>query len=133
MHRHGNCLIILSVHAIPATQPHALQQLPITLTLKSGSTEVNYPQVTTDQYGFFTVPVHTLANRTYSWRVKGPHATYTESMRTTPGFLASTGTVVLAGAATTQKEMARRDQGVGTTDSYPRLNHATLARRRCIA
>src|SRR5207248_2680629 len=47
-------------------QPNTLQQLPITLTLTSGATEVNYPVQTTDASGFFTVPVTTLSNGTYS-------------------------------------------------------------------
>src|SRR5438874_777913 len=34
-------------------QPNALHQLPITLTLKSAITEVNYPVQTTDASGFF--------------------------------------------------------------------------------
>src|SRR5205823_2963885 len=54
-----------------AAQPNALQQLPITLTLKSGTTEVNYPVQNTDASGFFT-QVITLPNGAYNWRVKGP-------------------------------------------------------------
>src|SRR5439155_3578894 len=53
-------------------QPNALQQLPITLTVKMGTTEVNYPTQTTGASGNFTVPVGTLANGTYNWRAKGP-------------------------------------------------------------
>src|SRR5207253_7460013 len=36
-------------------QPDPLQQLPITLTLKSGAMEVNYSSRNTDANGFFTV------------------------------------------------------------------------------
>jgi hypothetical protein len=53
-------------------QPSPLQQLPVTLTLKLGTTEVNYPALTTDASGYFTVPVGGLASGTYAWRVKGP-------------------------------------------------------------
>ena len=64
----------LIVHVVwegrPA-QPNALQQLPVTLTLKSASTEVNFPSATTDASGFFTVSVASLPNGTYNWRVKG--------------------------------------------------------------
>jgi hypothetical protein len=56
----------------PPSQPNARQQLPITLTLKLGSTEVNYPSQNTDATGHFTVPVSSLASGTYNWRVKGP-------------------------------------------------------------
>ena len=61
----------------------------------------------TDASGFFTVAVGTLANGTYSWRVKGPSAAtpYTDTNATT-GSLANTGTVTLSGASITQQEMA---------------------------
>lgn len=64
-------------------QPNPLQQLPITLTLKSEAVEVNYPVGNTDATGIFTVPLGGIASGTYSWRVKGPK------------YLANTGTVVL--------------------------------------
>jgi hypothetical protein len=73
-------------------QPHARQQLPVTLTLKLGMNEVNYPVQTTDASGFFTVSVGSLANGTYDWRVKGPK------------FLANSGSVILAGASRTSFE-----------------------------
>jgi hypothetical protein len=74
-------------------QPHALQQMPITLTLRSSTIEVNYPAQNTDASGFFTVPVSTMPSGAYNWRVKGPK------------FLANAGTVTLSGAASTQQEM----------------------------
>lgn len=49
-----------------------LQHLPLTLTLKIDAKEMNYPSVTTDASGYFTVDVSTLVTGTYSWRVKGP-------------------------------------------------------------
>ena len=52
-------------------EPDARQQVPITLTLKLGATEVNYPSQTTDASGFFTISVDGLANGMYDWRVKG--------------------------------------------------------------
>src|SRR3954468_17786552 len=73
-------------------QPNALQQLPITLTLKSGTTEINYPIQNTDASGFFTQVV-TLPNGSYNWRVKGPL------------YLANSGNVTLSGAPTTNVEM----------------------------
>ncbi len=53
------------------SQPNALQQLPITLTLRSGSNEINYLQQTTDARGFFTVTAPSYPNN-YQWRAKGP-------------------------------------------------------------
>lgn len=66
------------------SQPSPLQQLPITLTLKLGATEINYPSQTTDASGFFTVSVDGLPGGTYNWRVKGPK------------YLANAGTVSLS-------------------------------------
>jgi hypothetical protein len=87
-------------------QPNTLQQLPLTLTLKSGAVETNFAQTTTDASGFFTVPVGGLANGSYNWRAKGPNAItpYTDT-NGTPGFLAVTGTVTLAGTPVTQLEI----------------------------
>src|SRR5262249_10323749 len=73
-------------------QPNTLQQLAITLTLKSGTTEVNYPSQNTDASGFFTQVV-TLPNGSYDWRVKDPK------------YLANSGTVTLSGAAQTNMDM----------------------------
>ena len=86
-------------------QPSALQQLPITLTLKLGTTEVNYNYITTDASGTFTVPVAGLANGTYTWRVKDPQ------------YLANSGTVALTGATTTQQEMGLMRAGDANNDN----------------
>ena len=75
-----------------------MQQLPITLTLKLGTTEVNYPVQSTDASGFFTVSVNSLSG-TYNWRVKGPK------------YLANAGQVVLSGAPVTQTEMGLMKTG----------------------
>ena len=53
-------------------QPNPRQQQPITLTLKSGTVEYNFTNLTTDASGFFTVPVTTLSSGTWQWRAKGP-------------------------------------------------------------
>ncbi len=74
-------------------QPNPLQQSPITLTLKSGTIEVNYPSQGTDASGFFTVGVGSLPAGTYNWRVKGPK------------FLSIGGTVILSGTGLTNVEM----------------------------
>jgi hypothetical protein len=80
-------------------QPNARQQQPVTLTLKLGTTEVNYPSQNTDASGFFTVSVGGLANGTYNWRAKGPK------------FLATSGTVVLAGVGQTNRQMGVQPAG----------------------
>ncbi len=87
-------------------QPSLFQMLPLTLTLKSSATEVNFTQRTTDASGFFTVSVGSLPNGAYTWRVKGPNATtpYTDTNATT-GFLANAGTITLTGSPATQQEM----------------------------
>jgi hypothetical protein len=74
-------------------QPNTLQQLPITLTLKSDTTEINYITQTTTASGLFTVPVGGLPNDTYRWRVKDPK------------YLANAGIVTLTGSAITNQEM----------------------------
>jgi hypothetical protein len=86
-------------------QPNTLQALPITLTLKAGSTEVNYPAVTTDPSGFFTYTVGGLASGTYNWRVKGPK------------FLANSGTLTLTGGSTSSAEMGLMRTGDANNDN----------------
>jgi hypothetical protein len=92
-------------------QPHAANQLPITLTLQMGATVVNYRDRVTDANGVFTVPVGTLPNGVYTWWAKGPR------------WLATSGTVTLSGAPVTQQEMGLQRAGdvdnnnlVDTTD-----------------
>lgn len=80
-------------------QPNVGQQLPITLTLKSAGAEVNYPIQLTDPSGFFTVTVTGLAGGSYNWRARGY------------SFLATSGTVLLSGAPTTQVEMGLQRAG----------------------
>jgi hypothetical protein len=58
-----------------------------------GTLEYNYPTITTDASGYFTVSVAGLPSGTYDWRVKGPQ------------YLATSGTVTLNGAAVTHQEM----------------------------
>lgn len=86
-------------------QPNALQQLPISLTLKLGATEVNFTSQTTSAGGAFTVPVQTLPSGTYEWRVKGPK------------FLANSGSVQLSGSPITSVEMGLMRTGDATNDN----------------
>lgn len=87
------------------SQPDALQQLPITLTVKLGATEANYPSQTTNASGYFTVSVSGLPNGTYNWRVKGPK------------YLANTGTVSLAGAPVANLEIGLMKAGDANNDN----------------
>ena len=86
-------------------QPNILQQLPITITLKSPSTEINYSVQTTDVSGFFTVTVGNLPTGTYGWRIKGPK------------YLANAGTVNLNGAAVVNQEMGLMKAGDANNDN----------------
>jgi hypothetical protein len=86
-------------------QPNVLQQVAVTLTLKAGTTESNYPVQTTDASGFLTVSVSALPAGTYNWRVKDPK------------YLASAGSVVLAGAAQTNAEMGLVKAGDANNDN----------------
>jgi len=103
-------------------QPNALQALPITLTLKLGTTEVNFPAQNTDASGFFTVST-SLPNGTYNWRVKGPDGVVKALATDQPGFLANAGSVTLTGVPQTNVEMglmlagdANNDNSISITD-----------------
>ncbi|MFL5734825.1 MAG: dockerin type I domain-containing protein [Chloroflexia bacterium] len=74
-------------------QPNALQQFPITLTLRSAAGEIDYPLQSTDAGGFFTDSLTGLANGLYAWRVDGPK------------YLGNSGSVTLTGVSTTGVEM----------------------------
>jgi photosystem II stability/assembly factor-like uncharacterized protein len=52
-------------------QPDPGQQLPLTVTLRSGATEYNYA-TTTDANGSYSLNVTSLPDGAYTWRVKGP-------------------------------------------------------------
>jgi hypothetical protein len=86
--------------AIPQNNSRSI--LPLTLTLKMGAVEVNYPRQTTEAMGFFTVSVAGLPNGTYQWRVQGPDAVPGGENRA--GFLARSGAVTLAGGPQTNLE-----------------------------
>jgi hypothetical protein len=97
-------------------QPNTLQQLPITLTLKLGTTEVNYAAQTTDVRGSFTVPVGSLASGTYTWRVKGPK------------YLANAGSISLTGEAVTQVDMGLMRAGDCNNDNIVSAVDFTILR-----
>lgn len=81
-------------------QPNTRNQMPITLTLKIGDFETNYPAQLTDNSGFFTVPVGSLPSGVYSWRVKSRFPNGGLSRH-----IANSGTVTLTGEPLTNLEM----------------------------
>lgn len=81
------------------------QQLPITLTLKLDTTEVNYPSQTSNRNGYLAVPVSNLANGTYSWRAKGPK------------YLANSDMVTLSGDPITNVEIGLMKVGDANGDN----------------
>jgi hypothetical protein len=86
-------------------QPHAANQLPITLTLRLGATTTSFPNLQTDAGGVFTVPVTTLPTGVYTWWAKGP------------GWLATSGTVTLSGASVTPQELGLQPAGDVNNDN----------------
>ncbi len=98
----------------PPAQPDSRQQQPITLTLKLGATELNYPSQNTDSSGSFTVSVNSLAAGTYDWRVKGVK------------YLANSGSVALAGAPATQVEMSQMKVGDANNDNVVNIGDFSI-------
>jgi hypothetical protein len=107
----GSSLVVGHVvwQARPA-QPNPLQQLPVTLTLTSGSTRVDYPAQSTDASGFFTVPVGGLPNGVYTWRAKDPK------------YLSGAGPVTLTGARQTNADMGLMRAGDANNDNLVNLS-----------
>ena len=97
-----------------ADQPSAQQQMPITLTLKSGPTQVNYPIQVTNASGFFTVTVASLPASSYTWRVKGP------------AYLANSGNVNLSGSPSTNAEMGLMRAGDTNNDNVVEVSNFNL-------
>jgi hypothetical protein len=85
-------------------QPNNMQQLPLTLTLKSGATEANYPSQDTSGSGVFTQTTGLPAGA-YNWRVKGPK------------YLAISGPVTLAPGAANSVEMGMLRVGDANDDN----------------
>ena len=93
------------------SQPSQLQVLPITLTLRSGVTEVNYPAQLTDQAGVFTVTLGALPSGAYNWRVDN-----SASASHMPNYLANSGTVTISGPIT-HGEMGMMRAGDASNDN----------------
>src|SRR5436190_5769174 len=99
-------------------QPNPVQSLPITLSLRSQDSGLlsEYTGMVTDASGFFTVEVTSLPNGIYNWRVKSAQTNPTPA-ENNPGWLATSGTVTLTSAATTQKEMGLQRSGDSNNDN----------------
>jgi hypothetical protein len=97
-------------------QPNALNQLPLTMTLRLGANTTTYPTLTADASGFFTVSVTTLPGGVYTVWVKG--LTY----------LASNGPVTLTGAATTQFDLGQQPAGDVNNDNSVDVSDFSLLR-----
>jgi hypothetical protein len=85
-------------------QPNALQALPITLTIKSGANEVDYPAQNTDASGYFTVTVAGPPDGSYDWRVKDPK------------YLSNSGSFTLQNGTVTSVEMGLMIAGDANND-----------------
>jgi hypothetical protein len=96
--------------------PNGLNQLPLSLTLQNGSTTATYANQTTDASGVFTVSVGTLPNGVYSWWAKGPQS------------LATSGTVSLAGAASSLLDLGTQRTGDVNADNVVDTIDFTLQR-----
>jgi hypothetical protein len=97
-------------------QPHPRQQQPVTLTIKMGTTEVNFPLQNTDTYGYFTDTLPALATGVYNWRVKGPRS------------LANSGTVSLTGSPVTNLEAGLMRAGDANDDNVVNVTDFTIMR-----
>ncbi len=95
----------------------AAYQAPISLTLKAGATEVNYPVQNTDTSGFFTVSLGALNIGNYQFRAKGPNGTANLPANSPPGYLAVTGTFTLSNVPITQVEMGLMKAGDANNDN----------------
>jgi hypothetical protein len=93
-------------------QPNQLQMVPITLSLRSGTTEVDYPAQMTDQYGFFTVTLGSLPGGTYSWRADDG-----ASDGHPPNYLSGSGAVTIGGPIT-RVEMGMMRAGDANNDNW---------------
>ncbi len=91
-------------------------RVPISLTLKLGTAESDYPAQNTDASGYFTVTVEGLAAGTYDYRVKDPK------------YLASAGQVALTGATTTQVEMGQQRAGDANNDNVVNVSDFNILR-----
>lgn len=101
----------------PPAQPSARQQLPFTVTLKLGSTELNYPNQTTDARGYFSISVASLVTGTYNWRIKGAR------------YLANSGLATLTDDALVSLEAGLMKSGDANNDNLVTVVDINILRR----
>ncbi|MFL5732823.1 MAG: dockerin type I repeat-containing protein [Chloroflexia bacterium] len=102
-------------------QPDPASILPVTLTLRlqNGGPQIDYAGLTTDASGFFTVPVGSLPNGNYFWRVKTVQSGNGQT-DFNPGFLSNSGPVTLNGPGVYNVEMGTLASG--DVDNNDRVN-----------
>jgi len=94
----------------PQPYPRSAIAITLTLRLQSGGPSSEYTRMTTDASVVFTVPVGSLPSGSYYWRVKDPK------------YLATSGSVTLAGAPVANVEMGR-----ALAKEVPQAKYAELA------
>jgi hypothetical protein len=94
--------------------------------LKNALTEVNYPAVTTDASGYFTVALGSLAPGSYMWRTKGPHGDLNTGV--TPGYLARSGNITLPNEAVTNAVFNVQRAGDANGDNVVDISDFNLLR-----
>jgi hypothetical protein len=98
-------------------QPHNLNRLPLTLTLRLANNVIlDYPNLQTDAQGTFTVPLGIVYSGSYTWWVKGPQ------------FLAASGAGLLPGSGVTGQEMGLQSTGDANNDNIVDITDFTLVR-----
>ncbi len=112
----GSLVVHTTWQGRPA-QPDLLQQLPITVTLRSATnTLYTFPNLTTDSNGSVTIPLGTLPHGVYSWWAKGPQ------------YLANRGSVTLSGAVSTQLEAGQMRAGDANNDNLVDISDFVVLR-----
>lgn len=98
-------------------QPDPRQQMPLSLTLKLGQSEMNYIGMTTDASGFFTVSLPANApSGLYDWTAKGPQ------------YLANVGQVNLDGGPSTQVELGLMRGGDANNDGMVNVSDFVIVK-----
>jgi len=97
-------------------QPDPANQLPITLTLQTGTMRVTYTNRITDASGYFSVPVDNVPTGSYNWWAKGPN------------WLATSGTLRLTGLTITTQELGLQPAGDANNDNVVDVADFSLLR-----
>lgn len=101
------------------TQPSGANVQPVSITLKMGSLEVNYPLGNTDANGNRVISLNGLPPGTpYVWRAKGPRSLANSGTGTTP----------LAGVCTVNLEIGTMRAGDANNDNVVNVSDFTILR-----